>query len=246
MNHHTSIHLALLGISVFVGALLAGCADPPPEPVRARVMEPSRFQSPVVRGGLLPVPAEIPLTEQRALAVFQSVGNRRWTTANSEFQTLSDAARGLPTAPAPSGANSAQVHQALQNLSDAITVHDAISAMNYANNITRLTAEMADPYRKVIPTEAKIMAFYERRLEVSLASANVGQLKDTATSMGALWPRLRPLVTARDGEKLANTFGETISKLLAAQQVSEFDPLVEPTKLQVWDIQELFRTTEMP
>lgn len=236
-------YLSILAVAVPVG--LAACNEPRTETVRVRETEPLRFHSPVERGGLLPVPDTILAAEDRAVLVFHAGEIRDWDRAAHNYDRLVEVAQEIP-ADSGNAVLRQQLATTLRSLDDAIEVRDVSSTMNYANDATALTAQLADPYRKEVPTEVKMMGFYARRLEIGVAEGNVGKLRETAIRMGAMWQRLRPLVAAREGNRLSSDFGQTVSELLIAQQVREFIPLVGPAQQQANEMDMLFRTTDAP
>jgi len=227
-------------IAVIAGAAM-GCGRSTPSQMKD--VSPSRFASPVYFGGLLPVPEATLSAEDRAWEVYHASRVGDWEAAACCYMALVADARRIP-ATAENAQLRSQMNVAIRNLADAITVRDTPSAMNHANDITALTAQLADPYRKEVPTEARMMSFYARRLEIFVMSANVGQLRDAATRMGSNWQRLRPLVVAHGGAPLADEFGITMARLINAQQVSDFVPLIETAIQQIEEIDILFRTTD--
>jgi len=234
---------ALTGLSLAIVVAIAGMAAGCSSSNRETVSGPARFHSPAPFGGQLPVPEATLSAEDRAWEVYQASKAADWEAAALCYGALTADVRHIPQT-ADNGELLAELDTTLRDLHDAIHVRDVVSAMNHANNATALTAQLAAPYRTDVPTEARMMAFYARRLEIFVMSGNVGQLRETAVRMGALWQRLRPLVTARGATSLAEEFGVTVAKTINAQQVSDFVPLVAPAQQQVDQIDLLFRTTD--
>jgi len=230
-----------LSLAVFmaVAGVAAGCGSKR----AAAYDEPARFHSPAPFGGQLPVPEATLSAEDRAWEVFQASKVADWDAAAVCYGALVADTRHIPKT-ADNAELLAELDTTLRDLHDAIYVRDMVSAMNYSNNATALTAQLADPYRTEVPTEARMMAFYARRLEIFVMSGNVGQLRETSVRMGAMWQRLRPLVLARGATGLVEEFGTTVAKTISAQQIADFVPLVAPAQQQIDQIDLLFRTTD--
>jgi len=229
--------LAVLAAGLMVSA---GCgSSSPPAGNSGRL----GFASPSMSGGHLPVPEATLSAEDRAWEVFQASRAGDWEAAMGCYGALATDVKHIPRT-ADNADLIARVEATLRDLHDAIYVHDMPSAMNFSNDITALTALLADPYRKEVPTEAKMLAFYARRLEIFVMSADLRELRESATQMGVYWQQLRPLVVARHATTLADEFGTTVARTLNAQQVTDFIPLVAPAQQQADAIDLLFRTTE--
>jgi hypothetical protein len=161
-----------------------------------------------------PIPPALVRVAEGGEEIYDAVKAGRWAAAVDGVGAAERATRALP---AHLQTRSAELTSTLTALRRAITTKARIVALHEANELTRLTGEMASAYESSIPADVGRLDYYGRALEIWSAAGETARLGDVTRQIERTWRRLRPLVQARGGTAHMATIDRLLAELQAAR-----------------------------
>jgi len=163
-----------------------------------------------------------------------------WKQAASDLAWLKKAAGKLPAEVNGNGREQVQLNDTIQALDQAITEKNWGRATREANQITWIGADLAAPFKPLVPIEVTRLDYYGRQLEISSSEKDQARLKATAADMGIAWNALRPPLEAAGGVSEAERFGKLVAQVQAAQSPADFGKLATPVLDEVDNLEKVF------
>jgi hypothetical protein len=221
--------------SGLVGSALAACGgshrqepavEPVPVVVQQRVAErprgseaAARLASAAERG---PVPSAIVAVGEYGEDAFDAVEAGHWARARALADSIRRAAAALPPRAGPLVG---EIQRAAATLEQAVERHDRPAALEAANRLTYLSAELGRPYEGHAPTEVALMDYRGRELHRDAAARDTVALRQTASDIEAGWRKLRPDVEAHDahGRRQARRFDDAVAKVKKARTPDQYE-----------------------
>jgi hypothetical protein len=217
--------LFLLGISLIVGGL-AGCSR---ASASAATHAASTGQSPTAEVVSYDPPSSLVQVGESAENVFDSARSGAWPTAEVRLHALRQAAEALPEQlPKPDLVS--RLHVQLASLEQRVAEKEQIGAMEDANGITRLAAELAAQYRTTVPYEIVMLDYYGRQLEVGIAAGNQATLTRASADLRQAWNQVEPTNLRRVHVEDAKQFTAIVVNLERARRPADF---VAPTRAEL-------------
>lgn len=177
------------------------------------------------------VPAAIHAIAERGEDAYDAGRAGNWVKASREATAIDAAVAGSEAA------RNADMQTAVLALRRAITDRDRDGAVNAANHITFLAAQLSAPYHPQIPVEVALLDYYGRDMEIALDSSDLARLGRTASDAKRTWLAVRPRVLPRAGgqaaahgmdliiEQLTDASGPTVYRKPAAALLEQVDVL---------------------
>jgi len=218
------------------GVVIGGCspqASPQtylPVPAAAHVSSPA---TPVVQ-------AAIDDVGRYGESIYDMAKVSDWKQAASDLAWLKKAAGKLPAEVNGNGREQVQLDDTIQALDQAITEKNWGRATREANQITWIGADLAAPFKPLVPIEVTRLDYYGRQLEISSSQKDQARLKATAADMVIAWNALRPPLEAAGGVSEAERFGKLVAQVQAAQSPADFGKLATPVLDEVDNLEKVF------
>src|SRR6267378_5024842 len=215
------ISIKMRFLLAITGVVIGGCSPQAsqqtylPAPAAARVSSPA---TPVVQ-------AAIDDVGRYGESIYDMAKVSDWKQAASDLAWLKKAAGKLPAEVNGNGREQVQLNDTIQALDTAITEKNWERAAREANQITWIGAELAAPFKPLVPIEVTRLDYYGRELEISSIQKDEPRLKVTAAGMVTAWNALRPQLEAAGGVSEAERFGKLIAQVLAAKRPADFGKL---------------------
>jgi len=133
-----------------------------------------------------------------------------------------------------------QLNDTIQALDTAIAEKNWERATREANQITWIGADLAAPFKPLVPIEVTRLDYYGRELEISSVQKDEPRLKAIAAGMVTAWNALRPPLEAAGGVSEAERFGKLIAQVEAAQSPADFGKLATPVLDEVDNLEKVF------
>lgn len=156
---------------------------------------------------------------------FAKIGD--WGEANRRYGRLKSSAAEIHARSA-SQAERDRLEAVVERVGAAISARDRLSAMEQANQLTVVVADMLAPFHLRVPVEITKLDFYGRELEVWSAMKDETRLRSTVRELRTTWDAVRPVVESRGGGAAAKHFAGLVSRVEAASSFDEYARVATP------------------
>src|SRR5207237_893811 len=123
--------------------------------------------------------------------LYDEVMAGNWAKAKALTDKLASTEANLPQANA---ASSNDFRALVDSLKTSVGGKHKAAALEQANQITRIAAEMTRPYTSATPVEVLLLDYQGRELEIWSAAKNVAKLQETTREIRTTWDALRPRI----------------------------------------------------
>lgn len=171
--------------------------------------------------------------------LYDGVKGGNWANAKALLDSLHAAARQLPTEDRIQSQRT-DLDSAIANLDKSIGSHNRSAALEAANHVTFLSAQMTTPYHGPTPTEVLLLDYYGRELEIWAAQKNLDKLKETAAALSSTWKALRPTVVKQGGGSAAGRTDALVARIKAAKSAPEYARVATPFLDEVDELEKVF------
>ena len=186
------------------------------------------------------VPASLTQAGEYAEDIYDAAKACNCKSAETLYAKLQSAVKRVKTDVNDQKANKNKLDKAVAELGSAVKSKNKQSAMESANTITYIAAEMSRPYAQVVPVEVTELDYYGRELEIWSAAKNMTRLQQAASGMRTAWQTVRPRVISHGGTAQARKFDSLMSQLAKAQTPADYGRLATPILDQVDMLEQVF------
>lgn len=164
-----------------------------------------------------------------------------WAKATEKFKSLKGAAQRIAGDLKDANAEKKRLDETLTALGKALAATDKLAAMRAANQVTRVAADLSEPFNPQVPAAVTRLDFYGRELEIGTAAKDQKQLKAAAGGLRKNWDKIRAAVKARGGEPEAKRFDALVTRVEAATSVEDYGKLATPILDEVDNLEKVFK-----
>lgn len=193
------------------------------------------------------VPAPLDGLGHHAEGAYETIFADNWTDAQAQLDTLAQDVASVEMAelgPAPA---MEELSRQQDNLGSAVRAQDRIVGLRAANEMTRLVAELTEPYDTPIPVGITLLDYYGRALQLAAETGSATELDMSTSGLRQVWNDVQPTVRARPGGAAA---ASKFDELVAQTQAIATPKAVGPLALRVLDevdvLEQLFPAAETP
>lgn len=165
-----------------------------------------------------------------------------WTKASTSLTKLETEAKRL--ARDLQGANQTKLKQLNDNialLKNALATNNHHVAMQKANQITLIAANLTASYQLKVPIEVTLLDYYGRELEIWSATENTEKLKETANQIKHIWTQVKPSILKQGGTTQAQKFDQLVSQVSLAKSPTQYGRLATPILDEVDNLEKVFQ-----
>jgi hypothetical protein len=173
-------------------------------------------------------PAALVQVGDSATGIFDAVYASDWDTAAEQVRSLNEAAQQIPTT-LPKPDLVAQLQSRLQYLRQYVSARQRVNAMDTANAVTHLVADLSAEFQTEVPYEAVMLGYYGRQLELGIASGKLATLAQASADLRSTWNRIEPALERRGRIEDVRRFTDIVVQLEGARRPAEF---VAPTRAE--------------
>ncbi len=213
---------------IWMGSATTGCSKAPPSPQAANATTSSQPAAAITETADDPPSSLVDLGEM-AKQLFDSVHTGDWPGANEHLEALSRAADELPRHLSKVDLL-AQLHARLTALRQRVADKEQVGAMDDANSITRLAAELLTTFQTAVPYDVSILGYFGRQLEIGIARQDPTTLRRATADLRQAWNREEPVIMRRGHGDEATRFTDIVVTLEGAQRPADF---VVPTRTEL-------------
>jgi hypothetical protein len=187
-------------------------------------------------------PSALQEVAESAKFLFDAAYASDWRSASEQMRAVNNAASSLPLdLPQPNILG--QLKAAVQYAGDGVNAHDRIEAMDEANTITRLVADLSALFRPQVPYEATMLGYYGRQLELGLVASRPSLLAQSTGALQSAWNRLEPILERRGHVDEVKRFTDIVVQLVGAQRPAQY---VGPTRAELTEAERIERLLARP
>lgn len=163
-----------------------------------------------------------------------------WGKASADLASLKQATGQLKTDARTAKVDAAQLTASLAKVDNAVAKKNRAAAMEEANRITMIAANLTASFKPQVPTEVTLLDYYGRELEIWAEAKNPAKLKTTATEIRRTWDKLRPSVESHGGTGEVKKFSDLAARVEAAKTPDEYARLATPVLDEVDNLEKVF------
>ena len=163
-----------------------------------------------------------------------------WSKVTEKLNALKEETKKLSGDLKDAKAEHKRLSEVLGNLAKAVAAKDKLAAMREANQITKIAADLTEPFNPQIPAAVTRLDFYGRELELGTETKDKAQLKAAAEGLRKNWDKIRPAVKSKGGDAEAKRFDALMTSLEAAKTVEDYGKLVRPFLDEVDNLEKVF------
>jgi hypothetical protein len=161
------------------------------------------------------VPLPLRESQEQAIRIFDAARAEQWGLADRTVQHLA------ATVPRING-DVDDLEARTTALRKSIAVKDKLATMTVANDLTMLTADLADPYSPQVPTDVDRLEAYGRAALIASETADVAKLRELAGEVQKVWTRLHQAALARGDIDDVRALDKAVNELAHASHVNEY------------------------
>ncbi len=186
-----------------------------------------------------PIPAAVNDVGTYGEDLYDQAKTANWVAAKAYLDSLHTAATNLPRTDQIQSQRS-QLNSAITALDQAVASRNSEAALEAANRITFLSAQMTTPYHGATPTEVLLLDYYGRELDIWSARKNAAKLKQTAAALTSTWNALRPTVEKNGGGVAAGHTDALVARINAAKSPAQYARVATPFLDEVDELEKVF------
>jgi hypothetical protein len=219
-----------------VGLFVVGCSRREPVQAVDRHNEAPPAPRPAITD---PPPPALAQIGGSAAEIFAAARASKWPDASASMGTLRESMRTLPT----SGFKPdlvAQMRTRTADLAHGIKARQRVTAMDAANSITRIAAELSSSYETPIPYQVLLLDYYGRQLELGLAASRPAMMRQAAADLRQTWNSVEPAILRRGGVEDARRFTDIVVQIEGARRPADFVAPVQAELAEVDRMEKIF------
>ncbi len=174
-----------------------------------------------------------------AAAVFDDARDGRWAEAQSEVDGVETLLHQLPTGLGPPDLLQ-RLGRSARLLAQSVRRHDRFHAMDWANSLTRIGADLSRTFEVTEPIEVPLMAYYGRQLEIDVAAPRRDHLRQTKADLVQTWDALRPQLERRGDVDDVRRVSDLVVSIEGTGSREEIDRLARSEVAAIARIQKVF------
>jgi hypothetical protein len=209
IKYTMSVVIGIAAVCVF-----DGCSRRKAVPVVAsNTAAPSTAESAVTN----PPPRELAQIGGSAAEIFDAARTSKWQDASVSLEALGDSERRLPS----SGLTPdllMQMRTRSTDLHHAVKSRHRVAAMDAANSLTRLVAELSSSYETAIPYKVVLLDYYGRQLELGLVASRPTMIRRATADLRQTWNSIEPTVLRQGGVEDARRFTDIVVQIEGARR----------------------------
>jgi hypothetical protein len=186
-----------------------------------------------------PIPAAVNEVGTYGEDLYDQAKTPNWVAAKAYLDSLHTAATNLPRTDQIQSQRS-QLDSAITALDQAVASRNSAAALEAANRITFLSAQMTTPYHGATPTEVLLLDYYGRELDIWSARKDTAKLKQTAAALTSTWNALRPTVEKNGGSVAAGHTDALVARINAAKSPAQYARVATPFLDEVDELEKVF------
>jgi hypothetical protein len=164
-----------------------------------------------------------------------------WPKVNEKVEALKDQTKKLSGDLKDAKAEHKRLGEVLSALAKAAAAKDKLATMRQANQITKIAADLSEPFNPEIPAGVTRLDFYGRELELGTATKDKTQLKAAAEGLRKDWDKLRAGVKSKGGDAQAKRFDALLTSVEMAKTIEDYGKLVMPILDEVDNLEKVFK-----
>jgi hypothetical protein len=154
--------------------------------------------------------------------LYDEVKASSWTKAGAIMDSLDKAATALTPG------ERTQLTVVLDTLRKSIMSHNREAAIETANKVTFIAAQLTEAYHPKMPADVVRLDYYGRELEIWAAQKNMPKLSATANDLRQTWERVKPNVLAHGGSAAAAKTDGLVAQLVTAKSPADYARVAKP------------------
>jgi hypothetical protein len=174
--------------------------------------------------------------------LFDAATAADWGAAADWLQSINESASQLPDDLAASDLF-AQFESRLDSVRQDVRDHDRIAAMEHANAITRLVAELSEQFQTAVPFEAVLLGYHGRQLALGLAAGRSSTLIRATNDLQSVWDVFQETVELNGWTNEARRFTDIVVQLEGATRPADFVAPVRAELTEADRIEKLFTSS---
>jgi hypothetical protein len=187
------------------------------------------------------VPAPLQSVAQHSEDLYDAARGNDWAAAAAHFDSLQRAASDLPVNGEASGGMKAAVRSQLTALAASLAAQDRLATMRAANEVTRLAAEMTNPYKPAVPTEITLLDYSGRELELWGETGDFAKLDDATARLRRTWNAARGRVEKQPGGvEAAASFEALVARAESPRAAGDYATVATAILDEVDKLEQLF------
>jgi hypothetical protein len=131
-------------------------------------------------------PSALVDTGNAARYLFDAARDSRWDAAALQLDALQKAARDLPGNAGPADLRRS-LGKRVRELTDSVPRHQQLQAMQAANDITRITADLIARFPSQLPAQIPLLEYFGRQLEIGAAARQPAVVKRATRDLRQTW-----------------------------------------------------------
>lgn len=173
--------------------------------------------------------------------LYDAVSASQWSKAQTIVDSLGTASQSLGSA-GVTGQDAQQLTPTVDSLRRLITSHQRAGAMEAANHVTYLAAQMSKTFHPATPAEVALLDYYGRELTIWSAAKNTAKLTQTSRDIQSTWTAVRPQVVAHGGTAQATRTDALVKEIAAARTPAMYARAATPLLDEVDALEKVFST----
>lgn len=145
-----------------------------------------------------------------------------WTKARVIMDSLDKSASALTKN------ERSELSGALDTLRKAVSAHDRQAAVEGANRVTFIDAQLTEAYHPKMPADIVRLDYYGRELEIWAGRNDLAKLASTRADLRRTWDAVKPNVISHGGAVAAARTDTLIMRLVAATTAKEYARVATP------------------
>lgn len=145
-----------------------------------------------------------------------------WAKARTLTDSLDKSASELKTS------ERSELSGALDTLRKAVSARDRRLALEAANRVTFIGAQLTEAYHPKMPADIVRLDYYGRELEIWAARNDIGKLVSTRDALRRTWEAVKPNVISHGGSAAAARTDSLLARLASAKTAREYARVATP------------------
>jgi hypothetical protein len=169
-----------------------------------------------------PVPPRIAQVAELGENLYDALKAADWPKATARFRSMRQATNSLVAELGIGRPELPRLRSAMASLKEAIPSRNRPVALQEANEITLIAANLSAAYNPTVPADVARLDYYGRALEIWSGVGDTKKLAEIAQEIRRTWDSLRPSLAARGGSSEIAPFNGLVARLEAANSPSMY------------------------
>jgi hypothetical protein len=181
-----------------------------------------------------PVPTALAAAGEHGENLYDAAKAKAWRTAGRRLKALEADVALLDTQP-----DANRLQDEVDSLRQSVARRERQATMVHANQVTRIVAEMTEPYAPKVPVEVTRLDYYGRELEIGSETGETPRLVSAVQGIRHEWDAVRQAVSARDS-LVARKFDALVTRIERARSSAEYRRPAAEELAEVDDLEHVF------